>query len=113
VPCKTEHQGIARWREWWRSETIGSIPEPYRAPTAAQSLEHIPMTPRNDTQPDPGAALRINSGVNIPPTDVAGIAKMYQAAVAGREAIRAMRLGETEPATIFAPVRKESDGDDE
>jgi hypothetical protein len=57
--------------------------------------------------------LRINCGVNIPPTDVAGIAKMYQAAAVGRAAIRAMRLGETEPATIFAPVREEADGDDE
>lgn len=69
-------------------------------------------TQRNDL-PDPNASLLINCGVGVPPTDVARIAKMHHAAAAGRDAIRALQLGETEPAAIFVPVRERGEGVDE
>jgi hypothetical protein len=61
------------------------------------------MRPPEKDSPNPDAALLIASGVNLPSEHVAKIAQMYQAAASGRDAIRALRLGETEPATTFAP----------
>jgi len=71
------------------------------------------MSKQRPDQPDPDAALLINCGVGVPPAHVARIARMYRAAAAERDAIRALRLGETEPVTIFVPVRKRTDADDE
>jgi hypothetical protein len=71
------------------------------------------MSKQRPDQPDPDAALLIISGVSVPPAHVARIAKMYQTAAAGRDAIRALRLGETEPMTIFVPLRDEADASHE
>jgi hypothetical protein len=71
------------------------------------------MTSQHNDQPDPNAALLINCGVGVPPEHVATIAKMHQAAAAGRDAIRAVRLGETEPATFFVPLRERTGADNE
>lgn len=70
------------------------------------------MSKQRPDRPDPDAALPIDCGVGIPAPHVARIAKMYRAAAASREAIRALRLGETEPATIFVPVRGGTDAND-
>jgi hypothetical protein len=67
--------------------------------------------PRSD-QPTPDAALLIDCGVGVPAAHVAKIAKMYQAAAGGRNAIRAFQLGETEPMTIFVPLRERTDDAD-
>lgn len=71
------------------------------------------MTSHNDDRPEPDAALLIECGVAIPPEQVATIATMRRAAAAGRNAIRALRLGETEPATIFVPPVTDTEGTDE
>jgi hypothetical protein len=69
-------------------------------------------SPKRD-QPNPDAALLIDCGVGMPAMHVARIAKMHQADAAGRNAIRRLHLGETEPATIFVALRERTDANDE
>jgi hypothetical protein len=70
------------------------------------------MTSSKQDQPNPDAALLIDCGVGVPASHVARIAKMHRAAASGRNAIRAVQLGETEPLTIFVPLHAGTDVDD-
>ena len=64
-------------------------------------------------QSDTISVMLDEAGIPVPAAEIGKIARMHRNATSSRQALRALRLMETEPATILAPDETETDGTSE